>query len=136
MREGTPLASRVAQGVSGPSSSCVWNPRVFADDARGWCLVEAYICLLNYTPWMVPGIGFSALSLWVRVHPCQGPLLTHFSRENEKGRQRETVRKCQMGFPGGASGKKKTCLPMQEMQEMQVRSLAGRSPGERHGNPL
>ena len=33
---GTPLASRVAQGVSGPSSSCVWNPRVFADDARGW----------------------------------------------------------------------------------------------------
>ena len=29
------LASRVAQGVSGPSSSCVWNPRVFADDARG-----------------------------------------------------------------------------------------------------
>ena len=21
---------------SGPSSSCVWNPRVFADDARGW----------------------------------------------------------------------------------------------------
>ena len=32
MRKGTPLASRVAQGVSGPSSSCVWNPRVFADD--------------------------------------------------------------------------------------------------------
>ena len=26
--------SPVAQGVSGPSSSCVWNPRVFADDAR------------------------------------------------------------------------------------------------------
>ena len=36
LRKGTPLASRVAQGVSGPSSSCVWNPRVFADDARGW----------------------------------------------------------------------------------------------------
>ena len=33
VRKGTPLASRVAQGVSGPSSSCVWNPRVFADDA-------------------------------------------------------------------------------------------------------
>ena len=32
--EGTPLASRVAQGVSGPTSSCVWNPRVFLDDAR------------------------------------------------------------------------------------------------------
>ena len=28
MRKGTPLASRVAQGVSGPSSSCVWNLRV------------------------------------------------------------------------------------------------------------
>ena len=25
-----------AQGVSGPSSSRVWIPRVFADDARGW----------------------------------------------------------------------------------------------------
>ena len=25
------FASRVVQGVSGPSSSCVWNPRVFAD---------------------------------------------------------------------------------------------------------
>ena len=24
------------RGVSGPSSRCVWNPRVFADDARGW----------------------------------------------------------------------------------------------------
>ena len=30
VRKGTPLASRVAQGVSGPSESCVWNPRVFA----------------------------------------------------------------------------------------------------------
>ena len=24
-------------GVSGPSSSCEWNPQVFADDARGCC---------------------------------------------------------------------------------------------------
>ena len=30
------IAPGRAQGVSGPSSSCVWNPRVFADDARGW----------------------------------------------------------------------------------------------------
>ena len=29
-----------AQGVSGPSSGCVWNPRVFADDARGWQWAE------------------------------------------------------------------------------------------------
>ena len=36
LSNGTLLASRVVQGVSGPSSSCVWNPRVFADDARGW----------------------------------------------------------------------------------------------------
>ena len=35
LRKGTPLACRVARGVSGPSSSCVWNPRVFADDAWG-----------------------------------------------------------------------------------------------------
>ena len=42
LRKGIPLASRVAHGVSGPSSSCVWNPRVFADDARAWppnCLI-------------------------------------------------------------------------------------------------
>ena len=36
LRKETPLASRVVQGDSGPSPSCVWNPRVFADDARGW----------------------------------------------------------------------------------------------------
>ena len=36
LSNGTLLASRVVQWVSGPSSSCVWNPRVFADDARGW----------------------------------------------------------------------------------------------------
>ena len=29
LRKGTPLASRVVQGVSGPLSSCVWNLRVF-----------------------------------------------------------------------------------------------------------
>ena len=34
LRKGTPLASGVALGVSGPSSSCVWNTRVFPDDAR------------------------------------------------------------------------------------------------------
>ena len=44
LRKGTPLASRVAQGVSGPSSSCVWNPRVFADDARG-CQCCLGLCL-------------------------------------------------------------------------------------------
>ena len=38
LRKGTPLASPVARGVSGPSSSCVWNPRAFADDARGFIL--------------------------------------------------------------------------------------------------
>ena len=35
LRNGTPLASRVVQGFSGPLSSCVWNLRVFPDDARG-----------------------------------------------------------------------------------------------------
>ena len=30
-----PLCRRL-RGRAGPSSSCVWNPRVFADDARGW----------------------------------------------------------------------------------------------------
>ena len=34
LRKGTPLASRVAQGVSGPSSSCMWNLQNFPKDAR------------------------------------------------------------------------------------------------------
>ena len=34
LRKGTPLASRGAQGVSGPLLSCVWTLRVFPDDAR------------------------------------------------------------------------------------------------------
>ena len=35
LRNGTPLASRVVHGVSGPLSNCVWNLQVFADDAWG-----------------------------------------------------------------------------------------------------
>ena len=35
LRKGTPLASRVAQGVSGPLSSYVWNLRAFQDDKWG-----------------------------------------------------------------------------------------------------
>ena len=44
LRKGVLLASRVAQGVSGPSSSCVWNPRVFPDNARG-CQCPFVLCL-------------------------------------------------------------------------------------------
>ena len=45
-----PLASRVAQGVSGPSASCVWNPRVFADDARVYLTFFLFleVCLYCY----------------------------------------------------------------------------------------
>ena len=35
LRKGNPLASRVAQGVSCPLSSCVWHLLVFPDNARG-----------------------------------------------------------------------------------------------------
>ena len=35
-RNGTPLASRVVQGVTGHLSSCVWNLRFFPDTARGF----------------------------------------------------------------------------------------------------
>ena len=35
LRNGTPLASRVVLGVSGPLSNCVWNLQIFPDDARG-----------------------------------------------------------------------------------------------------
>ena len=34
LKKGTPLACRGVQGVSGPLFSCVWNLRVFPDDAR------------------------------------------------------------------------------------------------------
>ena len=39
-------------------------------------------------------------------------------------------------FPGGNSGKERTCPPTQEMKEVRFRSQSGRSPGEGHGNPL
>ena len=35
LRNGSPLASRVVHGVSGPLSNCVWNLQVFPDDAGG-----------------------------------------------------------------------------------------------------
>ena len=35
LRNGTPLASQVVHGVSGPLSNCLWNLQVFPDDARG-----------------------------------------------------------------------------------------------------
>ena len=35
LRNGTPLASRVVHGVSGPLSNCVSNLQVFPDDAWG-----------------------------------------------------------------------------------------------------
>ena len=35
LRNGTPLASRVVHGVSGPLSNCVCNLQVFPDDAWG-----------------------------------------------------------------------------------------------------
>ena len=44
LRKGAPLASRVVQGGSGLSSSCVWNLRVFPDDARG-CQCPFVLCL-------------------------------------------------------------------------------------------
>ena len=47
--------SRVAQGVSGPSSSCVWNPRVFADDARGWQC--PFVLCLQPQGCVLPGVA-------------------------------------------------------------------------------
>ena len=45
LSKGTPLASRGVQGVSGPSSSCVWNPGGwFPDDTRG-CQCPFMLCL-------------------------------------------------------------------------------------------
>ena len=44
-RNGTPLASRVIHGVTGNLSNCVWNLRVFPDDARG-CQCPVVLCLL------------------------------------------------------------------------------------------
>ena len=41
---GTPLASRVIHGVTGNLLNCVWNLRVFPDDARG-CQCPFVLCL-------------------------------------------------------------------------------------------
>ena len=35
LRHGTPLASQVVHGVSGHLSSCIWNLRLFPEDATG-----------------------------------------------------------------------------------------------------
>ena len=35
LRNATPLASRVVQGVTGHLSSCIWNLMLFPDDATG-----------------------------------------------------------------------------------------------------
>ena len=35
LRHGTLLASRVVHGVSGNLSSCIWNLRLFLEDATG-----------------------------------------------------------------------------------------------------
>ena len=44
LRKGAPLACRVVQGISGPSSSCVWNLREFPDNA--WeCQCPFVLCL-------------------------------------------------------------------------------------------
>ena len=42
--EGNPACLSSCQGFSGPWSSCVWNPRVFPDDARG-CQCPFVLCL-------------------------------------------------------------------------------------------
>ena len=44
LSNGTLLASRVVQWVSGPLSSCVWSLRVFPEDARG-CHCPFFLCL-------------------------------------------------------------------------------------------
>ena len=79
LRKGTPLASRVAQGVSGPSSSCVWNPRVFADDARGWHpdipITDQQCHILQGAPQMSPP-GTATVGA---PHPHPAPLGTRGS---------------------------------------------------------
>ena len=42
-RNGTPLASRVVQGVTGHLASCVWNLRFFPDNAWG-CQCPYVMC--------------------------------------------------------------------------------------------
>ena len=63
LRKGTPLASRVAQGVSGPSSSCVWNPRhPLPGPSPGRSRRE--------------GASASWAGPWpARAHPARGPVL-------------------------------------------------------------
>ena len=64
---------------AGPSSSCVWNPRVFADDARGW-QCPFVLCLhpqgcRPVWPWVRPDPSGAALSCWQTraLAPRAGP---------------------------------------------------------------
>ena len=70
LRKGTPLASRVAQGFSGPWSSCVWNPQVFPDDARG-CQCPFVLCTcfhLHHTRFLCGKVVLHFL-MWLEL--CQ-----------------------------------------------------------------
>lgn len=81
-------AEQKGKGIYLPTSKSCWKPPLR-------CLEEAYICHPNYTTWTIPGFGVSSLPLWGHVHPCQGPLLTHFLQGKGK-RERETGRKCEI----------------------------------------
>ena len=80
-----PFGCRMVVSHSGPSSSCVWNPRVFADDARGWqcpfeltdfgfsCQLEPGEKLRGLVTWPRPVLGAQALSSALP----ETPLSTH-----------------------------------------------------------
>ena len=59
LRNGTPLAFRVVHGVTGHLLSCVWNLRVFPDDAQGVSVPLRIVPSSTGLPSKrCPGIGF------------------------------------------------------------------------------
>ena len=86
LRHGTPLASRGVHGVRGHWSSCIWNLRVFPEDAQA---SHCPFVLTSFTGWSskrCPGIGFISrgdgeIGVLRNVEPPTRPLL-EFRREN------------------------------------------------------
>ena len=58
LRNGTPLASPVVLGLTGHLSSCIWNLRVFPDDATGVSVPLRVVTSSSGLHWnKCPGIG-------------------------------------------------------------------------------
>ena len=106
LRKGTPLASRGAQGVSGPLLSCVWNLRVFpemhdGDSAPSCCAFTHWVAFEEVSGPRVlfkSGPGNRGLSACGTTHGAsfkfpseEGFILTCAGKAGDPSRQRRGI---------------------------------------------